>query len=137
MDARRLGVGLHLPQTFLTDAASDYLHDTDFNQLTDDWAEKAYAELAEQVHGKQAPLSRVTPRPQRRPPGPCTPADAPSPRPSGPVFRLAGYLEQDGRTARRHLCPPASFWHAAPHPPHRSRRLGQLARGAEGRHRLQ
>ncbi|WP_046702970.1 helix-turn-helix transcriptional regulator, partial [Streptomyces europaeiscabiei] len=62
MDARRLGVGLHLLQAFLTDAAADYLHDTDWNQLTNDWAEKAYAELAEPVHGKQAPLHSTTPR---------------------------------------------------------------------------
>ncbi|MFD0210656.1 hypothetical protein ACFVH9_16360 [Streptomyces hirsutus] len=137
MDARRLGIGLHLPQAFLTDAASDYLHDTDWNQLTDDWAEKAYAELAEQVHGKQAPLSRVTPRPQRRPPGPSTPADAPSPRPAGPVFRLADYLEQYGRTARRPLCPPASFWHAAhTHLTHISD-LDNLIQAAVARHRLQ
>ncbi|WP_221343385.1 SEL1-like repeat protein [Streptomyces paradoxus] len=137
MDARRLGVGLHLPQAFLTDAAPDYLHDTDWMQLTDDWAEKAYAELAEQVHGNQAPLSRVTPRPQRRPPGPSTPADAPSPQPSGPVFRLADYLEQYGRTTRRHLCPPASFWHAAhthlAHPDD----LYNLTSEALDRHRLQ
>ncbi|WP_338059965.1 helix-turn-helix transcriptional regulator, partial [Streptomyces griseoruber] len=63
MDARRLGVGLHLPQAFLTDAAPDYLSDDDYDQLADDWAEQAYAELAEQVHGKQAPLRRTTPRP--------------------------------------------------------------------------
>ncbi|MGW5497751.1 hypothetical protein, partial [Streptomyces olivaceoviridis] len=137
MDARRLGAGLHLPQAFLTDAAPDYLHDSDWNQLTDDWAEKAYAELAEQVHGKQAPLSRVTPRPQRRPPGPSSPADAASPRPSGPVFRLADYLEQHGRTARRHLCPPASFWHAAHTHFTDPDDLDNLAQGAEERHRLQ
>ncbi|RKN38492.1 hypothetical protein D7294_23710 [Streptomyces hoynatensis] len=40
MDARRLGVGLQLPQAFLTGAAPDYLHDGDGNQLTDDWAER-------------------------------------------------------------------------------------------------
>ncbi|MFF9490287.1 tetratricopeptide repeat protein [Streptomyces sp. NPDC014676] len=136
MDARRLGVGLHLPQAFLTDAAADYLHDTDWNQLTDDWAEKAYAELAEHVHGKHAPLSRITPRPQRRPPGPSLDG-APSPRPTGPVFRLADYLEQHGRTTRRPLCPPASFWHAAhtylTHPDD----LNNLADAADSRYRLQ
>ncbi|MGW0779123.1 tetratricopeptide repeat protein [Streptomyces sp. NPDC002835] len=137
MDARRLGVGLHLPQAFLTDAAPDYLHDTDWNQLTDDWAERAYAELARHVHGKQAPLSRVTPRPQRRPPGSATPADAPSPRPAGPVFRLADYLDQYGRTTRRHLCPPASFWHAAhTHVTHPDD-LDKVTEAAEDRHRLQ
>lgn len=31
MDARRLGAGLYLPQSFLTDAAPDYLHDSDWN----------------------------------------------------------------------------------------------------------
>ncbi|MFJ3660824.1 hypothetical protein ACIPPM_10170 [Streptomyces sp. NPDC090119] len=90
MDARRLGVGLHLPQAFLTNAASDYLHDTDYDQLTDDWAEQAYAYLAMQVHGKQAPMRRINPRPQRRP-GPLIPDSTPSPQPAGPVFRLADY----------------------------------------------
>ncbi|MFG3384674.1 helix-turn-helix domain-containing protein [Streptomyces sp. NPDC047999] len=137
MDARRLGVGPHLPQAFLTDAAPDYLTDTDYDQLTDDWAERAYAELAKPVHGKHAPLRRVTPRPQRRPPGP-TPTDSPTtPLPGGPVFRLADYLEQHGRTTRPHLCPPASFWHAAhthlTHPDD----LNNLAQAAKARHRLQ
>ncbi|MBQ0976493.1 helix-turn-helix transcriptional regulator, partial [Streptomyces sp. RK31] len=137
MDARRLGLGLHLPQTFLTDAAADYPHDCDRDQLTNDWGDKAYAELAERVHGKQAPLRRATPRPQRRPPGSSAPADAPSPCPAGPVFRLADYLEHHGRSARRHLCPPASFWHAAytqlTHPDD----LYNLAIAAESRLRLQ
>ncbi len=136
MDARRLGVGPHLPQAFLTDAAPDYLTDTDYDQLTDDWAERAYAELAKPVHGKHAPLRRATPRPQRRPPGP-TPADSPTPQTTGPVFRLADYLEQHGRTTRPHLCPPASFWHAAhthlTHPDD----LHNLAQAAKARHRLQ
>ncbi|MFD8440641.1 helix-turn-helix domain-containing protein [Streptomyces microflavus] len=136
MDARRLGVGLHLPQAFLTDAAADYLHDSDWDQLTEDWAEKAYAELAEQVHGKRAPLRRVAPRPRRRPPGPYTPADAPPPR-RGPVFRLADYLEQHGGAIRRGSCPPASFWDAAYTHLAQPDELGNLARAAEDRHRLQ
>ncbi|MFJ8062959.1 hypothetical protein [Streptomyces sp. NPDC096142] len=136
MDARRLGVSLHLPQAFLTDAAPDYIHDTDWNRITDDWAEAAYAELAHHVHGKQAPLTRITPRPHRRAPGP-PPTDTPSPHTPGPVFRLADYLEQYGRTKRRHLCPPASFWHAAhahlTHPDD----LDNLFRAADARYRLQ
>ncbi|MFJ3402195.1 tetratricopeptide repeat protein [Streptomyces microflavus] len=137
MDARRLGVGLHIPQAFLTDAASDYFHDSEWDQLTEDWAEKAYAELAEQVHGKQAPLRRVSPRPQRRPPGPSTAASAPALRARGPVFRLADSLEQHGIATRRRWCPPASFWNAAhthiAHPDD----LVNLAQAAEKRHRLQ
>ncbi|MFF5336940.1 hypothetical protein [Streptomyces sp. NPDC013181] len=137
MDARRLGTGLHIPQAFLTDAALDYLSDHDYDQLADDWAEKAYAELAEEVHGKQAPLRRTTPRPTRRPPAPTTDAGTTPPAPAGPVFRLADYLEQHGRAIRSHLCPPASFWHAAhthlAHPDD----LNNLAKAAKDRHRLQ
>ncbi|MFE2326860.1 hypothetical protein ACFXD5_23545, partial [Streptomyces sp. NPDC059385] len=137
MDARRLGVGPHLLQAFLTDAAIDYLGQNDYDQLTDDWAEQAYAELAEPVHGKQAALRRTTHRPPRRPTIPTTAAGTLPPPPAGPVFRLADYLEQHGRTARRHLCPPASFWHAAhthlTHPDD----LSNLTKAAVKRHRLQ
>ncbi|WP_318653735.1 helix-turn-helix domain-containing protein, partial [Streptomyces sp. VITNK9] len=137
MDARRLGVGLYLPQAFLTDAAADYLNDTEYDQLTQDWVEQAFAELAELVHGKQAPLRNTTPRPRRRPPTPFPPADIPPPATAGPMFRLADYLEQHGRTARRPLCPPVSFWHAAlthlTHPDD----LNNLATAAQARHRLQ
>lgn len=137
MDARRLGVGLHLPQAFLTDAAPDYLHDSDWDQLTDEWAEKAYAELAERVHGKRAPLSRAAPRPRRRAPDPSPQHDSSPPRPREPILRLADYLEQYGRTTRHHVCPPASFWHSAhthlTHPDD----LDNLASAAVRRHRLQ
>ncbi|MCX4971051.1 hypothetical protein OHA98_41300 [Streptomyces sp. NBC_00654] len=137
MDARRLGTGLHIPRAFLTDAARDYLSDHDYDQLTDDWAEQAYAELAERVHGKQEPLRHTTPRPSQRPPTPTTDAVTTPPPPAGPVFLLADYLEQHGRTTRRHLCPPASFWYAAhthlTHPDD----LNNLAQAATDRHRLQ
>ncbi|MEU9125965.1 helix-turn-helix domain-containing protein [Streptomyces sp. NPDC048506] len=136
MDARRLGVGLNLPQSFLTEAATDYLSDQDFDNLSEDWAEQAYAELARPVHGKQAPLRRASTRPTRRPPGVPT-AKGPLTPMSGPVFRLADYLEQHGRITRTPLCPPASFWHAAhahiTHPDD----LDNLIRAADDRHRLQ
>jgi transcriptional regulator with XRE-family HTH domain len=137
MDARRLGVGLHLPQAFLTDAATDYLGQSDYDQLTDDWAEQTYAELALLVHGKQAPLRRTIPRSPRRPSFPDSAATRDAEAGTGPLFRLADYLEQHGRTNRRHLCPPASFWHAAlthlTHPDD----LNNLAGEAEERFRLQ
>ncbi|MZD56572.1 hypothetical protein GTX07_22440 [Streptomyces sp. SID5606] len=137
MDARRLGVGLHLPQTFLTSAAPEYLSQADYDDLTDDWAERAYAELAEPVHGKQAPLRCTIPRPPRRPPTLSSTMPTPVHPPAAPVFRLADYLEQHGRTTRNHCCPPASFWHAAQsfltHPDD----LYNLATAAEARNRLQ
>ncbi|MFE6086023.1 hypothetical protein [Streptomyces virginiae] len=139
MDARRLDVGLHLPQAFLTDAAADYLTDTDYDQLTDDWVELAFAELAELVHGRQAPLRSTTPRTVRRPPVPALvpAAQGPTHSAAGPVFRLADYLEQHGRTTRRHLCPPASFWHAAHTHLTDPDDLGNLTQAAQIRHRLQ
>ncbi|MGI3228504.1 hypothetical protein ACRJ4B_36630 [Streptomyces sp. GTA36] len=137
MDARRLGVGLHLPQTFLTDAAIDYLTDTEHDQLTDDWAERAYAELAELVHGKQAPLRRTTPRSPRRPSAPASAFAAPVPSAAGPVLRLADYLEQYGRSSRSRVCPPASFWFAAHAHLTHPEDLSNLAREAESRQRLQ
>ncbi|MGW2746571.1 hypothetical protein [Streptomyces sp. NPDC001450] len=137
MDARRLGVGLHLPQTFLTDACADYLTDTDYDQLPEDWAEQAFAELAEPVHGKQAPLRSTTLRSQRRPPASSASADDSPAPPTGPVFRLADYLEQHGRTTRRHLCPPASFWHAAHTHLTQTDDLNSLTQAAEARHRRQ
>ncbi|MGW7134020.1 hypothetical protein ACWGIA_37585 [Streptomyces bobili] len=137
MDARRLGVGLHLPQAFLTDAATDYLTDTDYDHLTDDWVEQAYAELAKPVHGKQAPLHRTASRPRRRPPTPTTAAGVVAPPLAGPQLRLADYLEQHGRVTRRHLCPPASFWHAAYTHLARPEDLANLTQAAGARHRLQ
>ncbi|MFF3330436.1 hypothetical protein ACFYWX_12890 [Streptomyces sp. NPDC002888] len=134
MDARRLGVGLHLPQSFLIDAVPDYLDDHAYDELSDDWAEAAFADLARPVHGKQAPLRRTAPRRRHRPPGSAVSAPLSV---AGPVFRLADYLEQHGRTARRHLCPPASFWAAAHTHLPQADDLVALAKAARRRMRVQ
>ncbi|MFF4285990.1 hypothetical protein ACFY0R_11780 [Streptomyces sp. NPDC001633] len=136
MDARRLGVGIHLPQTFLTAAATDYLSDHDLDLLAADWAEAAFADLARPVHGKQAPLRRSNRRPTCHPPG-CSPQPRAPSLKGGPVFRLADYLEQHGRTTRRLLCPPASFWHAAYTHLTNPDDINNLAKAARKRHRLQ
>lgn len=135
MDARRLGVSLHLLQTFLTDAASDYLTGPDCDDLTDDWSEAAIAELAHPVHGKQAPMRPATGRPAMRPPGPPS---ATSPKPATtPALRLADYLEQYARATRRWLCPPASFWLAAHTHLTNPDDLNKVAKAAQDRYRLQ
>ncbi|MEU0936762.1 hypothetical protein [Embleya sp. NPDC005971] len=103
MDARRLGMGLHLPWAFLVDASADYLDDDAWDTL-DDWAQTALDELSRPGHGTHAPLRR-TGRPRRRPTG--------DPAARGPVYRLADHLEQHGRAERRRVCPPASFWEIA------------------------
>ena len=135
-DARRLGVGLHLPLGFLASAAPDYLDQDAYDALEDDWLEQALAELARPVHGNIAPLRRMRERPARRPP---TARSAPSPAaaPTGPLYRLADYLEQHSRRERQLLCPPRSFWHAAHAHLTSPEDLRRLADSAQRRHRLQ
>ncbi|MFD5518667.1 hypothetical protein [Streptomyces sp. NPDC127066] len=139
MDARRLGAGPHLPHAFLVDAAADYLDEHDWDELTDDWAEAAFADLARRTHGRQAPLRRSNLKPARHLPGQpvlTAKAEAPKTAAAGPVFVLADYLDQHGRTTRRALCPPASFWHAAYTCLIRPDDLNELADAAKCRHRL-
>ncbi|MGW7646902.1 hypothetical protein [Streptomyces bobili] len=97
MDARRLGVGLYLPQELLVGAAPGYLTDDEQDELDDAWETAALADLARRIRGR---LAALRPVPKRDPE-------------EAPKLRLADYLEQHGRTARRYLCPPASFWAAA------------------------
>ncbi|MEV7617592.1 hypothetical protein [Streptomyces sp. NPDC089799] len=137
MDARRLGVGLHLPQAFLTRAASDYITDHDWDRLADDWAEAAYADLARSLYGKQAPLLRVRLRSADLPSADRAEPDLARAASAGPVFRLADFLEQHGRTIRKWACPPDSFWAAADAHLSDGSSLNNLAGAAEVRHRLQ
>ncbi|WP_369263530.1 helix-turn-helix domain-containing protein [Streptomyces sp. R35] len=136
MDARRLGAGLHLPQAFLADAALDYLSEDEYDQIAEGWEVAAYADLSRPVHGKQAPLRRTATRPHRRPPG-TPPPELRLSATAEPVYRLADFLEQRGRTSRRTLCPPGSFWAAAyTHLAHADD-LYRLASEARIRHRTQ
>ncbi|MFE2118594.1 helix-turn-helix domain-containing protein [Streptomyces microflavus] len=136
MDACRLGVSNPLPQSFLTDAATGYLTDPEYDMLTEDWAEQAFAELARPVAGNPGPLSRVRNRPATRPGHSQAPGTAPM-RSPGATFRLADYLEQYGRIARQLQCPPASFWHAGYTHLTAPEDLYSLARAAYDRYRLQ
>jgi len=70
MDARRLGVGLHLPLAFLADATPDYLGPDDYDTLAEDWLEQALAELAKPVYGNLAPPAPGTRTPHLLPIGP-------------------------------------------------------------------
>ena len=102
MDARRLGMGLALPVTFLEQAAPGYLTDAEWDGLGEDWLDRALAYTDAPAEGIRGPLARVRPRPAA--------SDGPA---SGPDYRLADYLEQHGRRDRRALIPPAGFWEAA------------------------
>ncbi|OIK07920.1 hypothetical protein BIV23_02365 [Streptomyces monashensis] len=107
MDARRLGAVFPLPAAFLEDAAQDYLTDSEYYALADDWLEQALVELTSTVHGNMAPLRRTRSDHTR---GASEPATAPPPKPR---YELADYLEQHARSERGRLCPPASLWQSA------------------------
>lgn len=134
MDARRLGVGLHLPKAFLTDAALDYLGDEDYDALDDDWEGIAFDAMAQPVHGKRSPLRSTIGRRQRHESHPATPSlrTTASER---TLFLLADYLEQWGRTHRQSICPPNSFWAAAHAHLSDADDLYRLASAALSRHR--
>ncbi|MFI9240325.1 helix-turn-helix domain-containing protein [Streptomyces sp. NPDC053079] len=134
MDARRLGAGVRLPLAFLEGAAEDYLTETEYDTLPDDWFEEALADLARPVHGNLAPLRRIRTRHPRQTPGVTSPVFANQKH--GPVYRIADYLEQYGRHERMSLCPPTSFWHSAHDHITDSDDLAQLAQEALHRYRL-
>ena len=63
MDARRLGMGIGLPQAFLEAAAPGYLTDTEWDALGGDWLEQALAYTAQPCKGVSGPLTCIRPRP--------------------------------------------------------------------------
>jgi hypothetical protein len=107
MDARRLGVGIQLPVTFLEQAVEDYLNADEYDRLADNWLEHALTDTARPVHGNIAPLRRN----RRRSRDAATPSA--QTHQTSHTYRLADYLEQHGGNERKLLCPPASFWQAA------------------------
>ncbi|MEU6033032.1 transcriptional regulator [Streptomyces tauricus] len=122
MDFRRLGHSTALPRALLTDAVEDYLADRDDSSLDEQWPEAAFAYCAAPCNGVPGPL---TPIRRRR-----------EDRSADPLYRLAGYLDQHARTARRMLCPPKSFWDAATRHLTRPQDLAALADSAVHRGRL-
>ncbi len=128
VDARRLGVGLHLPLKFLEQAGEGYLTDDELDALDDRWVERGLAETGEPVHGGRAPLRRVRIR-RRRP-------DQNASDTQGPFYRLEDYLEQHGAHKRKMVCPPLSFWEAGHEHLTDPGDLMRLSAAARNRHHL-
>ncbi|MER6738943.1 tetratricopeptide repeat protein [Streptomyces puniciscabiei] len=122
MDAHRLGVTAPLPLDFLRHAAPGYLTDGERAAADPDtWFTGALTHAQTLIKQIARPLQNV-------------------PRSSGMgalpgVVRLADYLQQHGRRARRHLCPPAAFWKAAAEHVTAPADLARLADAAERRYR--
>ncbi|GAA3843273.1 hypothetical protein GCM10022226_77820 [Sphaerisporangium flaviroseum] len=124
MDARRLGHRHALPHALLAAAAPAYLSDAEWDAAGEDGLEAALAYTAAPCKGVPGPLTRIRPRsapaPSRRS-GPAvhTVGGQPTAGESGPVYRLADYLDQHGRRHRSEHIPLGGFWAAvatAAHP---------------------
>jgi Trypsin-like peptidase domain len=120
MDARRLGMGVGVPEAFLDAAAPGYMTDTEWDTLSDDWLKEALTYTAKPCMGVRGPLTLIRPRPAAsRATGPVSPgsggqsADSEAAMTAGPLYRLADYLDQYGRQHRKTEIPPADFWAAA------------------------
>ena len=113
MDARRLGMGVGLPQAFLEAAAPGYLTDDQWDALGEDWLEQALAYTAVPCKGARGPLTRIRPRPASRAARGRGDQPASLAAAAGPLYRLADYLDQHGRAHRASQIPPAEFWSAA------------------------
>jgi hypothetical protein len=99
MDARRLGHSAELPRDLLADAAEGYLTDAQLNLLDDDWLDGALSYATAPVRGVGGPLTRLRTRRGQ-------------PQPAQPRYRLADYLDQHGRAARRLTPSPPALWDA-------------------------
>ncbi|MFE0906105.1 hypothetical protein ACFW3Y_23025, partial [Streptomyces rochei] len=119
MDARRLGIGPHVPLTLLKEAAPSYLTEAEWNQSGDNWLEQALHYVTKPCNGIPGILTPVktgTPRNQRnrRTSAPTGSAAGHGTRAGqGPLYRLADYLDQHGRHHRAETIPPIGFWTAA------------------------
>ncbi|MEV6641104.1 hypothetical protein [Amycolatopsis sp. NPDC051371] len=93
MDLRRFGHREALPQSLLEHAALAHLTRAQQAVLAPDWLERALAYTARPAKGALGPLTRVVTE-------------------STPMYRLADYLDQIGRTLRAESIPAIAFWRA-------------------------
>ncbi|WP_280309013.1 hypothetical protein [Nocardia abscessus] len=116
MDARRMGHENAIPHALLEAAAFAYMNDSEWNRVAavSDWFELALSESARPCKGAEGPLTRIRPVPLRSRTRRSFPGEMPDPVDSGvPMYRLADYLDQYGRSVRREQIPPIPFWEAA------------------------
>ncbi|MFD0345991.1 hypothetical protein ACFQ0M_07740 [Kitasatospora aburaviensis] len=67
MDARRLGHGRDLPLSLLMEAAPDYMTDSEWNQVDENWKEQALAYATESLRGADGVLTFIRTRPGAAP----------------------------------------------------------------------
>ena len=109
MDARRLDMGIGLPQAFLEAAAPGYLTGTEWDALDGDRLKQTLANLGTPAKGVRGPLTRIRPDPGND----AQLADGQVGSPGRRLYQVADYLDQYGRHHRKGQFPPAGFWAAA------------------------
>ena len=127
MDARRLGMGIGLPQVFLEAAAPWYLTDAEWEAEGEAWLEQALAYTAVPCKGVRGPLTRIRPHPAdlvRPDPAPGTVMRNWRTAP-GTGWRITSI--STGGTTGSGQVPPTGFWLAAAYQPDPS---DQVALGA-------
>ncbi|MFJ6195778.1 hypothetical protein [Micromonospora sp. NPDC092111] len=117
IDARRLGHGTLLSEEFLRSAAPGYMDKETWDRVGEEWFEDSMSYLTEPWRGVLGVLRRHGPKNRGTP----------------KLYRLADYVDQVGRDARRYFFPPPSFWKAALHC-HPDDMIA-LARAAKSRYR--
>ncbi|MFI6774250.1 hypothetical protein [Nocardia sp. NPDC050412] len=111
MDALRLGHPNTLPFNLLRDAAAAYIPDTVWDELGENWFELALKETSRNCKGARGPITPIRDRPL--PSGTSRAARLREGAAVGdPVYQLADYLEQYGRSDRADVIPPIGFWEA-------------------------
>ncbi|MBF6221790.1 hypothetical protein IU479_27220 [Nocardia abscessus] len=111
MDVLRFGHPNVLPFTLLRDAAAAYIADSVWDGLGENWFELALAETSQDCKGARGPITPIRDRPL--PTGSSRMARRQGlPAFGEPVYQLADYLEQYGRSERADLIPPIGFWEA-------------------------
>jgi tetratricopeptide (TPR) repeat protein len=123
IDARRLGYKSPITRGLIGQAAPGYLADPEWTTAGSQWLEHALDYTGQLCHGTLGPLTYVPPRPGEQKIAP------------EPYYRLADYLEQAGRSARRGVFPPESFWNAVASAVADTAELRNLAQQAEHRGR--
>ncbi|MEV6824778.1 hypothetical protein [Amycolatopsis sp. NPDC051102] len=110
MDAVRMGHRNALPRELLETAVDAYLTDAQYSGLEGNWQETAFADISAPCKGALGPVTRIPERANSRE---RRKSRTRQPEPGEPLYRLADYLDQYGRTQRADHIPPVGFWTAA------------------------
>jgi tetratricopeptide (TPR) repeat protein len=98
IDARRLGHSAGLPRALLEAAAPFYMTDQQWDELGEDWFDKAITYTTAPCRGVRGPLTRFRPRMN----GDSVPGVT--------FYKVPDYLEQLGRAVRKDFTPGTEVW---------------------------